>query len=96
MRPGACAGLPKQPDPLSNLRCLLGRIQVMPARSILSNALNFCRSAIATLVRCSARQEGHRYRLRRRAIDSAPFSSLVTGRAFRFWSAPRTDGTTDP
>jgi len=38
-----------------------------------------------------ARQEGRRYRLRRRAIDSAPFSSLVTGRASRFWSALRTD-----
>ena len=29
----------------------------------------------------SACQEGRRYRLRRRAIDSAPVSSLVTGKA---------------
>jgi hypothetical protein len=27
--------------------------------------------------------------LRRRAIDSVPFLSLVTGKASRFWSAPR-------
>jgi hypothetical protein len=31
----------------------------------------------------SACQEGRRYRLRRRAIDSAPVSSLVTGKASR-------------
>ena len=37
-----------------------------------------------------ARQEGRRYRLHRRAIDSAPFSSLATGRASRSWSALRT------
>jgi hypothetical protein len=39
----------------------------------------------------SARQEGRRHRLRRRAIDSVPFSSLATGRVSRFWSALRTD-----
>jgi hypothetical protein len=35
-----------------------------------------CRDGIAP----SAYQEGRRYRVRRRAIDSAPFSSLATGR----------------
>jgi predicted PolB exonuclease-like 3'-5' exonuclease len=33
--------------------------------------------------------------LRRRAIDTAPFSSLVTGRASRSWSALRTDGLSE-
>src|SRR6266581_3189946 len=42
-----------------------------------------------------ARQAGHRYRLRRRAIDSAPLSSLVTGRASRSSSALRTDGLSE-
>jgi hypothetical protein len=28
----------------------------------------------------------HHYRLRRHAIDSGPFSSLVTGRVSRSWS----------
>src|SRR5215471_19827881 len=37
------------------------------------------------------RPEGHRYRLRRRAIDSAPFSLLATGKACHSWSALRTD-----
>jgi hypothetical protein len=35
----------------------------------------------------SFRQQGRRYCLRRRAIDSGPFLSLVTGRASRSWSA---------
>src|SRR5262249_53370213 len=35
----------------------------------------------------SARQEDRRYPLRRRPIDSAPFSSLATGRAWA--SSPR-------
>jgi hypothetical protein len=35
----------------------------------------------------SVRQGGHRYRLRRRAVGNAPFSSLVIGRACRSWSA---------
>jgi hypothetical protein len=37
----------------------------------------------------SVRQEGRRYRLRRRAIDSAPFSSQAAGRASRSSSALR-------
>ena len=37
-----------------------------------------------------ARQKGHRYRVRRRAIDSGPFLSLVTGKACHSWSALRT------
>jgi hypothetical protein len=32
----------------------------------------------------SPSQEARRYRLRRRAIGSAPFESPVTGRVFRF------------
>ena len=36
-------------------------------------------------------QEGRRYRLRRRAVDSAPFSLLATGRVSRSWSALHTD-----
>jgi hypothetical protein len=43
----------------------------------------------------SACQEGRRYRLRRRAIDSGPFSSLVTGKASRSWSALRTAGLSE-
>src|SRR6266481_1741340 len=43
----------------------------------------------------SFRQQGRRYRLRRRAIDSGPFLSLVTGKASRFWSAPRTAGLSE-
>jgi hypothetical protein len=43
----------------------------------------------------SACQEGRRYRLRRRAIDSVPFLSLVTGKASRFWSALRTAGLSE-
>jgi hypothetical protein len=39
-----------------------------------------------------ARQEGRRYRLHRRATDSAPFSSLVTGRAALSSFAPRAAG----
>jgi hypothetical protein len=35
------------------------------------------------------------YRARRRAIDSAPFSSLVTGRVSRSWSALRIDGLSE-
>jgi len=38
----------------------------------------------------SAYQEGRRYRVRRRANDSVPFSSLATGRASRSWCALRT------
>jgi hypothetical protein len=34
-------------------------------------------------------QEAHRYRLRRRAIGSGPFLSLVTGRVCRSWSRAR-------
>ena len=39
-----------------------------------------------------ARLKARRYLLRRRADDSGPCSSGVTGRAARFWCAPRTDG----
>ena len=38
-----------QPEPLCN--CASLRIHLKPGRSIFSNALNFCRSAIASLVR---------------------------------------------
>ena len=38
-----------------------------------------------------ARQEARRYLLRRRAIDSGPFSSLASGRASRSWSGLHTD-----
>src|SRR6516225_4338970 len=73
------------------------RVHVRPARSIFGETLNFCCSAIAALVRSRddiahfVRQEGHRYLLRRRAIDSVPFSSLATGRASHSWVALRTD-----
>jgi hypothetical protein len=40
----------------------------------------------------SVRQEGRRYRLRRRAVGTAPFSSLLTGKAAPSWSALRTAG----
>jgi hypothetical protein len=39
----------------------------------------------------SACREEHRYRLRRRANDNVPFSSLATRKALRSWSALRTD-----
>src|SRR6516162_2524285 len=44
--------------------------------------------------RC-ARKEGRRYRLRRRAIDSVPFSSLASGKVSRSWSALRIDGLSE-
>src|SRR5262249_54460806 len=42
-----------------------------------------------------ARQQGHRYLLRRRAIDSALFSSLATGRVSRSLYALRTAGLSE-
>jgi hypothetical protein len=77
------------------------RDYVRPSRSIFSNAPNLRCSAIAALVLRrggivhSACQEGRRYRLRRRVIGSAPFSSLVTGRVSRSLFAPRTAGLSE-
>ena len=40
----------------------------------------------------SARRQGRRYRVRRRAIDIVPFLSPATDMGFRSWSALRIDG----
>ena len=57
----------------------------------ITDTANITTSAPRGIAHC-ARQQGRRYRLRRRATDSAPFSSLVTGRACRSWSALRICG----
>jgi hypothetical protein len=63
------------------------RFHVRPARSIFSNTLNFCHSAIAALVTLrdgiarSACQEGRRYRVGRRKVSLLlfqPISALMT------------------
>src|ERR1700738_2183262 len=56
------------------------RLHIGPERRTFSSVLNFRRSAIALFVRSPG---GPPRRLRRGAIDSAPFSLLLTGRDSR-------------
>src|SRR5262245_31247496 len=76
-------------------------VYVRPARSILSNALNFCRFAIAALVRSPCRYcpfhspGGAPLPLAPPCNRQRPFSSLVIGRASRSSSALRIGGLSE-
>jgi hypothetical protein len=70
--------------PIRNKRCCRSRSVPTSRPSI----------RLRSRLRC-ARQLGHRYRLRRRAIDSGPFSSLVTGKVSRSSSALRIAGLSE-
>src|SRR5262249_46974283 len=78
-----------------------GRIDLRPGGSFFGNALNFCRSAIAALVRSPCRYcpfrspGGPPLPLAPSCNRQRPFFVAATGRPSRFWSALRTAGLSE-